>query len=254
MTTVEARLVEYGHPCRVPGCSQPRYRFDPFCSRHCEARRLNGHPILKAPRAPVRLRTIRATEAALKPFMASQDLTAWLDVLQSTLSSWAAKLHREHDRQLVSRLADVDSKEFLAACTAWALNESKRDAFVDPIPFWLAECPRRQQQFLGLQLAKFLAHTIKGSASGSSQRQRAMGRICRMILFYRIGDTTMLKVATDLARRVGANVKNQLTKALNARRERDDALRERRRLREFPFGINADGTWDLYRSPGLQGA
>ncbi len=202
----------------------------------------------------MRRRTIRATKLALAPFMASEPILAYLRALQGHLGDWSFSLPREVDRSIAGLLADTEPAEFLAACVAWALHESKRDPIDDPIPHWLAQSPQRRQRFLGVQLGHWLQHVAVDARPGSSVRRRSLSRVARMVLFYRVGDMTLLRVVSDLARRVEGQVRDQLAQAMERQRAKDETKRERALKKAFPYGINSDGSWDLFRSPGLQGA
>jgi hypothetical protein len=234
-------------PCDIPGCTRLRQRVSPFCSTHREKQRHHGHPVLTAPPRRIRTRTIRLVKASIGPFLTDEVLT-WLDGLRSKLSEWSSRMERQVDRDAARALAEAESVDLIAAAVGWVLEESRRDHRLDPVPQWLAWWPKRQARFNASQLAIWMKHAMPYSPGTNSMSRRAAARVTGMLLAYR-SPTKLLAVATRLAQLVEPRVREALAEEGRAQRLEEAAKSEASRREQFPFGINDDGTVDIYRCP-----
>lgn len=72
-----------------------------------------------------------------------------------------------------------------------------------------------------------------------------------LLLGYRFSGGQLLPIATRIAQLIEPRVAAELAAEANAAQERQAIQADRQMREQFPFGLNTDGTRDVYCAPGF---
>jgi hypothetical protein len=172
----------------------------------------------------------------------------WLERLQARLAAWSDSPRlRELDAEHLGRLARVDPVDLLATIVAWSLWELEYRNGRDPLPFFMAGRPERVRRFNACQLASWLRDTMNTRGlKHSGPSVRAMRRVVRLLLAYRF-QPGLEALAFAIGRKVEPHVREEIALEIQQLQEQQRVKKERAFNDRYPYGINADGSFDIYR-------